>query len=82
MRSGFGPGKPGFPRSGIAPWVRTDGPSLARRRLLGVLPRNPLHNASTRPSPTSQSALSGLFVFKKKSRAKQQQFFNAIVQTP
>ncbi|GFM50431.1 hypothetical protein PSCICE_16980 [Pseudomonas cichorii] len=64
----FGPGKPGFPRSGIAPWVRAEGPSMALRRLLGVLPRNPLRNTSTRPSLTSQSAVSGRSRFKKRKR--------------
>jgi hypothetical protein len=41
----------GFPPSGAAPPGRADGPSLARRRWLGVLPRSPaprhLHSACT-----------------------------------
>ncbi|GFM63746.1 hypothetical protein PSCICG_49060 [Pseudomonas cichorii] len=71
----------GFPRSGIAPWVRAEGPSLALRRLLGVLPRNPLRNTSTRPSLTSQSAASGPSRFIK-AQAKAEKLFAAVVRAP
>ncbi len=69
----------GFPPFGIAPWVRADRPSMALWRLLGVLPRNPLRNTSTRPSLTSQSAASGLSRFKSTSTSTSTRLFAAVV---
>ncbi|GFM66873.1 hypothetical protein PSCICJ_29910 [Pseudomonas cichorii] len=51
---------------------------MALRRLLGVLPRTPLRNTFTRPSPTSQLAVSGKSLFKK----QKQKLFATIVRAP
>ncbi|MBX8615050.1 hypothetical protein K5D50_23225, partial [Pseudomonas cichorii] len=54
---------------------------MALRRLLGVLPRNPLRNTSTRPSITSQSAASEPSRFIQ-AQAKAEKLFAAVVRAP
>ncbi|SEO15984.1 hypothetical protein SAMN03159293_01937 [Pseudomonas sp. NFACC39-1] len=38
------------PHSGIAPWARREGPSMAQRGYPGILPGCPLHNACVQPA--------------------------------